>query len=561
MKGEHSSEDQTTREVIRGQLCDYCNPGISQQDHRPVYATDGTERWWQSPPLSRGMHLNQVNLSIHLGQEFHVAYVFIRMANSPRPGVWVLERSTDFGKTWQAWQFFADTPSDCLKFFETTAEESLYYDDQALCTTEFSKVVPLEGGEYYYSIKDISIGGRCVCNGHAETCDRPPEVHGYKLICSCVHNTCGDQCEECCPGFVQKRWRRARVNDPFVCEPCECDLRVSTGECEEGSGRCLCRQEYAGLNCDRCNVGYYGYPDCIPCDCHINGTEAGICTVAAGSCPCKVNYDGRKCDMCALGYYNFPECKYCACDPAGTEEEICDKALGDCLCKKNYTGERCDRCVAGFYGFPNCRDCMCNKGGSQTPVCNKNSGQCPCRPRVTGKRCDQPIKSHFYPNLHQLKLEIEDGVTPEGYRVRYGYDNYVFPDYSWRGYAILTDVQDYFVLIPQDFYEATVLQQHVNSPCAVPGDEGPTLCRQVFTTEEGLVGVYNISTGYVSLTFTGPPGINIGIREIEIFATIGKPGQYVILFHYYMPTEIGLTLPVTVFVGGQPIKVEARSGW
>lgn len=25
--------------------------------------------------------------------------------------------------------------------------------------------------QYYYSIKDISIGGRCVCHGHADVCD------------------------------------------------------------------------------------------------------------------------------------------------------------------------------------------------------------------------------------------------------------------------------------------------------------------------------------------------------------------------------------------------------
>jgi hypothetical protein len=39
-----------------------------------------------------------------------VAYVFIKMANSPRPGVWVLERSVDNGVTYQPWQYFADTP-------------------------------------------------------------------------------------------------------------------------------------------------------------------------------------------------------------------------------------------------------------------------------------------------------------------------------------------------------------------------------------------------------------------------------------------------------------------
>ena len=39
-----------------------------------------------------------------------MAYVFIKMGNSPRPGVFALERSTDFGDTWKPWQYFADTP-------------------------------------------------------------------------------------------------------------------------------------------------------------------------------------------------------------------------------------------------------------------------------------------------------------------------------------------------------------------------------------------------------------------------------------------------------------------
>lgn len=59
----------------------------------------------------------------------------------------MLERSTNFGETWEAWQYFADTPSDCNKFFRTPADQNIFYDDQVLCVTEFSKVVPLEGGE------------------------------------------------------------------------------------------------------------------------------------------------------------------------------------------------------------------------------------------------------------------------------------------------------------------------------------------------------------------------------------------------------------------------------
>ena len=55
-------------EVIEGQLCDVCDPWEPGQAHPPEQALDGTERWWQSPPLSRGLEYNEVNLTIDLGQ-------------------------------------------------------------------------------------------------------------------------------------------------------------------------------------------------------------------------------------------------------------------------------------------------------------------------------------------------------------------------------------------------------------------------------------------------------------------------------------------------------------
>ena len=50
--------------VIQGQQCDYCVEGT----HPPEYAIDGSEKFWQSPPLSRGMKYNEVNLTIGFGQ-------------------------------------------------------------------------------------------------------------------------------------------------------------------------------------------------------------------------------------------------------------------------------------------------------------------------------------------------------------------------------------------------------------------------------------------------------------------------------------------------------------
>lgn len=72
---------------------------------------------------------------------------------------------------------------------------------------------------YFYSIKDISIGGRCVCNGHANTCSLlNPRLPNRLLACSCQHNTCGIQCEQCCEGFEQKKWRQNTNAWPFQCE-------------------------------------------------------------------------------------------------------------------------------------------------------------------------------------------------------------------------------------------------------------------------------------------------------------------------------------------------------
>ena len=50
------------------QVCDYCDPTSSDRKHPAEYAIDGTELWWQSPPLSRGMKYNEVNLTIDFGQ-------------------------------------------------------------------------------------------------------------------------------------------------------------------------------------------------------------------------------------------------------------------------------------------------------------------------------------------------------------------------------------------------------------------------------------------------------------------------------------------------------------
>lgn len=78
--------------------------------------------------------------------------------------------------------------------------------------------------------------------------------------------------------------------------------------------------------------------------------------------------------------------------------------------------------------------------------CDKGTGQCMCRPRVTGLTCNKPLKLHYFPTLYQHQYELEEGRKPDGTAVRYSYDHNVFPNYSWKGYAVFSQLQVIFTV-------------------------------------------------------------------------------------------------------------------
>lgn len=80
-------------------------------------------------------------------------------------------------------------------------------------------------------------------------------------------------------------------------------------------------------------------------------------------------------------------------------------------------------------------------------ICNKKTGKCTCRPRIEGLHCDKPLETHYFPTLHQFQYEIEDGQTPAGSAVRYGFSQELFPDFSWKGYAIFSLLQVLFIYL------------------------------------------------------------------------------------------------------------------
>lgn len=53
----------------------------------------------------------------------------------------------------------------------------------------------------------------------------------------------------------------------------------------------------------------------------------------------------------------------------------------------------------------------------------------------------RPAPDHYLPDLHHLRLELEEAATPEGHPVRFGFNPLEFESFSWRGYAQMAPIQ------------------------------------------------------------------------------------------------------------------------
>lgn len=135
--------------------------------------------------------------------------------------------------------------------------------------------------------------------------------------CVCDHNFGGRTCERCEHGFFNFptcscKYSFQPTKDSFSLIrnflDCNCDPRGTIPEvCEKETGQCICKPGYGGPRCDQCQPGYYGHPDCKPCNCSDFGSASSICT-PNGKCPCLPNFSGRACDQCSPGYFKYPEC-------------------------------------------------------------------------------------------------------------------------------------------------------------------------------------------------------------------------------------------------------------
>ena len=85
----------------------------------------------------------------------------------------------------------------------------------------------------------------CECNGHAATCDP-----GARTCSPCLHNTAGDRCQLCAPGY----YGDATSGRPDACQRCRCPLEVTSNHF---SPTCVSTGVDSYV-CDQCPTGYEG---------------------------------------------------------------------------------------------------------------------------------------------------------------------------------------------------------------------------------------------------------------------------------------------------------------
>ncbi|PKU40260.1 laminin subunit beta-1 [Limosa lapponica baueri] len=454
-------------------ICDSENPfhdTLNPDSHRienvvTTFAPNRLKLWWQS---ENG--LENVTIQLNLEAEFHFTHLIMTFKTF-RPAAMLIERSSDFGETWQVYRYFA---YDCESSFPGISTGPMKKVDDIICDSRYSDIEPSTEGEVIYRVLDPAFR---IEDPYSPRIQNLLKITNLRVKFIKLH-TLGDNLLDSRMEIREKYYYA--IYDMVVRGNCFCYGHAS--ECAPVDGF---NEEVEGMICvfpwdqtltllsvsvTECNCNGHSS------QCHFDmavymttgNTSGGVCD------DCQHNTAGRNCEQCKPFYFQHPErdlrdpdvCEPCNCDPAGSQNGgICDRytdfstglIAGQCRCKSFVEGERCDLCKEGFYGLSaddpeGCQSRQKDAVFSQAlemvnrveeSSCSSESGQCECRPHMFGRQCNQVEPGYYFISLDHYIYEAEEANLGPGVNI---IERQYTPDRtpSWTGIG--------FVRVPEGAY-------------------------------------------------------------------------------------------------------------
>ncbi|XP_075994226.1 netrin-G1 isoform X3 [Genypterus blacodes] len=409
-----------------------CDATTEELAHPPELMFDIEGRnpttFWQSTSWKKYPKALLVNITLSWNKTIELTDDIILTFESGRPEQMVLEKSLDYGRSWQPYQFYA---TDCLDAFtmepKTVQDLTQHTLLDIICTEDYSrgyvwkydKTVRFEIKDRFALFAGPRLHNMASLYGQLDTTKNLRDFFTItdlrvRLLRPATGATMVDENN-------LSRYFYA-ISDIKVQGRCKCNLHANSCVFDKEKLSCECEHNTTGPDCGRCKRNYQGRAWSAGSYLPIPKGTANICgnSMNFGDCECfghsnrcsyiellntvicvscKHNTRGQHCQLCKLGYYRNATaelddenvCIDCNCNPFGSVSDRCN-GTGFCKCKEGTTGPKCQECLPGYLWDNGCKSRVCDNellrcqnGG----VCVNNL-RCECPSTFTGLLCEKP---------------------------------------------------------------------------------------------------------------------------------------------------------------------------